>query len=132
MQDGYINASQYVYDLITMGKSVEQAIEGDKKSFTLRYIDWENPDNNVYHVSEEYSVLRTSSTEHYRPDIVLFINGIPLVVIECKRPDIKDSLDQAISQSIRNQQEDGIRSLYVYSQLVMALSVNDALFATTG
>ncbi|CAN5441073.1 HsdR family type I site-specific deoxyribonuclease [soil metagenome] len=132
MQDGYINASQHVYDLITMGKSFEQAIEGDKKSFTLRFIDWENPSNNVYHVSEEYNVLRTSSTEHYRPDIVLFINGIPIVVIECKRPDIKDSLDQAISQSIRNQQEDGIRSLYVYSQMVMALSVNDARFATTG
>ena len=132
MQDGYINASQYLYDLITLGKSFEQAIEGDRKSFTLRFIDWENPANNVFHVTEEYNVLRTSSTEHYRPDIILFINGIPLVVIECKRPDIKDSLDQAISQSIRNQQEDGIRSLYAYSQIVLALSVNDARFATTG
>ncbi len=132
MQEGYMIASQHLYDLITLGKSFEQAIEGDKKSFTLRFIDWENPANNVFHVTEEYNVLRSSSSEHYRPDIVLFVNGIPLVVIECKRPDIKDSLDQAISQSIRNQQEDGVRSLYVYSQLVMALAVNEARYATTG
>ncbi|MBA3647458.1 MAG: type I restriction endonuclease subunit R [Chitinophagales bacterium] len=132
MQDGYMAASQHLYDLITMGKSFEQAIDGDKKSFTLRYIDWEHPERNVYHVTEEYQVLRAFSPDHYRPDIIIFINGIPIVVIECKRPDIKDSLEQAISQSLRNQQEDGIRSLYVYSQMLMALAVNNARFATTG
>ena len=68
----------------------------------------------------------------YRPDLVLFINGIPVVVIECKRPDIKNSLSQAISQQLRNQKEDGIRSLYVYSMLLLALSNNEALYATTG
>ena len=132
MQEGYIHASQYVYDLLTLGKSFEQSVDGDKKSYTIKFVDWDNWENNVFHVTEEFAVLRSSSKEHYRPDIVLFINGIPLVVIECKRPDIKDSLEQAISQNLRNQQEDGIRILYVYSQIVMSIAVNDACFATTG
>ena len=132
MQEGFINASQYVYDLLTMGKAFEQTIEGDKKSYSLKFIDWENWDNNVFHVSEEFAVLRSASKEHYRPDIVLFVNGIPFVIIECKRPDIKEPIEQAISQNLRNQQEDGIRSLYVYSQIILSLAVHGASYATTG
>ena len=52
-------------------KSLQQSIEGDIKSFTLQYIDWEHPENNVYHVTEEFSVERAGSKEEYRPDIVL-------------------------------------------------------------
>ena len=70
-------------------------------------------------------------SDTYRPDIVLFVNGIPLCVIECKRPDIKDSLSQAVSQHLRNQKEDGIRSLYVYSSLLLSTSVQSASYATT-
>ncbi len=132
LQEGYIHASQYVYDLLTLGKSFEQSIDGDKKSYTLKYIDWETPGNNVFYMTEEFPVVRSSSKEHYRPDIVLFVNGIPVVVIECKRPDLKEPLEQAISQNLRNQQEDGIRALYVYSQLLMAFAVHNANFATTG
>ena len=71
------------------------------------------------------------TTDNYRPDIVLFVNGIPLCVIECKRPDIKDSLGQAISQHLRNQKEDGIRSLYVYSALLLSIATSSASYATT-
>ncbi|MCB0855661.1 MAG: type I restriction endonuclease subunit R, partial [Bacteroidetes bacterium] len=130
IQEGYITASEYIYNLLTLGNSLEQSIEGDKKSFTLQYIDWEKPERNVYHVTEEMSVLRNASHEHYRPDIVLFVNGIPFCVIECKRPDMKDPLDQAISQHLRNQQEDGIRGLYVYSQLCLSLATNQAKYGT--
>lgn len=108
MVDGFISASEKVYNLLTLGKALEQSVDGDKKSFTLQYIDWKNRENNVLHVTEEFSVMRSGSKEHYRPDLVLFINGIPLCVIECKRPDMKDPIKQAISQHLRNQQEDGI------------------------
>lgn len=130
--EGYMAASQAVYDLITLGKSLEQSISGDKKSFTLNYIDWKNPSNNNYHVTAEYSVIRSGSTDHYRPDIVLFVNGIPLVVIECKSPAIKNPLKQSIEQHLRNQKEDGIRSLYKYAQLLVGVSVNEAKYATAG
>ncbi len=131
IQDGFIAANQDFYDLITLGKSFEQNILGDKKSFTLRYIDWNHPENNVYHVTEEFSVLRSGRADTYRPDIVLFINGIPMVVIECKSPKLKHPVDQAIEQHLRNQQEDGIRGLYVYSNLTMALAVHEAQYGTT-
>jgi type I restriction enzyme R subunit len=131
LQDGFFAASQAFYDLITLGKSFEQNVLGDKKSFSFRYIDWDNPENNVYHVTEEYSVSRFERTDTYRPDIVLFINGIPVVVIECKSPKIKNPIDQAIEQHLRNQQENGIRSLYYYSNLVLGLAVHEARYATT-
>jgi type I restriction enzyme R subunit len=75
--EGYIGATQYAYDLLTLGKTLEQSIDGDKKSFNLKYVDWENPERNVFHVTEEFSVMKSGSKEHYRPDIVLFVNGIP-------------------------------------------------------
>lgn len=130
MNEGYIAACEKAYNLLTLGQALEQSVDGDKKSFTLQYIDWKNINNNVFHVTEEYSVMRSTSKEHYRPDIVLFVNGIPLCIIECKRPDMKEPLKQAISQHLRNQQEDGIRSLYVYSQLTLSIATQDAAYAT--
>jgi type I restriction enzyme R subunit len=130
MNEGYISASENLYNLLTLGKALEQSFDGDKKSITLQYIDWKNIQNNVFHVTEEYSVMRSTSREHYRPDLVLFINGIPTCIIECKRPDIKEPLKQAISQHLRNQQEDGIRSLYVYAQLFLSMATQEASYAT--
>jgi type I restriction enzyme, R subunit len=130
MNEGYIAASEKAYNLLTLGQALEQSVDGDKKSFTLQYIDWKNISNNVFHVSEEFSVMRSTSKEHYRPDLVLFVNGIPLCIIECKRPDMKEPLKQAISQHLRSQQEDGIRSLYVYSQLILSIATQEAAYAT--
>ncbi len=130
--DGLVTTNSKIYDLLTLGKSFEESIGNDKKSFTINYIDWNNLENNKFHVVEEFEVSRTSSDKKYRPDIVLFVNGIPLCVIECKRPDIKDPIEQAISQHLRNQMEDGIPHLYKYSQILLALASNKAMYATTG
>lgn len=130
MQEGYINGAEYIYNLLTLGKALEQSIDGDKKSFTLQYIDWHNIGNNVFHFTEEYSVMRSGSKDHYRPDLVLFVNGIPLCIIECKRPDNKDALAQAISQQLRSQQEDGIRHLYVYAQVMLSIASDKASYGT--
>ena len=132
MEGGYLNANEAVYNMLTLGKAFEQSIDGDKKSYTMRYIDWQHPENNVFHVTEEFAVTRAGTNDTYRPDIVLFVNGIPLVVIECKRPDVKGAEEQAISQHLRNQKEDGIRSLYVYSALLLAIGNSFGSYATTG
>jgi len=136
LMGGLINTNEKIYDLLTYGTSFEQNIKGDKKSFSFRFIDWENPENNVYHVSEEFAVERVGSHETYRPDIVLFVNGIPLVIIECKRPDLKKGKDaavgEAIQQHLRNQKEDGIPDLYKYAQILLAISHNNSRFATAG
>ena len=132
VDDGLLPTNEKARDLLCMGKSLQQSVEGDTKSFQLNYIDWEHPENNAYHVTEEFVVKRSGSHETRRPDIVLFVNGIPLVVIECKRPDMKDPIGQAISQHIRNQQQDQIPRLFFYAQLLLAISKNEAKYATVG
>ncbi|MFT7421274.1 MAG: type I restriction enzyme R subunit [Arcticibacterium sp.] len=135
LQDGFIIANAALYDLLTLGKAFEQSIDGDKKSHNIQYIDWEHPENNVFHVTEEFSVLRTGSAEHYRPDVLLFINGIPTAIIECKSPALggtKSPTDLAVEQHIRNFSKNGIRSLYVYSNLLLSIATNDGSYATTG
>jgi type I restriction enzyme R subunit len=132
MNEGYVAACETAYNLITLGKAFEQSVDGDKKSFTMQFIDWHNIENNVFHVTEEYKVMRSTNKEHYIPDIVLFVNGIPLCIIECKRPDSKEPLAQAISQQLRSQKEDGIRNLYVYAQVLLCISCNDGKYATDG
>lgn len=132
MEGGYMSGNEAVYNMLTLGKAFEQSIDGDIKTYTMRYIDWENIENNVFHVTEEFAVTRTGSSDTYRPDIVLFVNGIPLVIIECKRPDIKGAEEQAISQHLRNQKDDGIRGLYVYSSLLLAVGNSFGSYATTG
>lgn len=132
MEGGYLSGNEAIYNMLTLGKAFEQSIDGDKKNYTMQYIDWDEPQNNVYHVTEEFAVTRTGIADTYRPDIVLFVNGIPLVVIECKRPDVKEAEEQAISQHLRNQQDDGIRGLYVYSALLLAVGNSFGSYGTTG
>ncbi|MBN1546316.1 MAG: type I restriction endonuclease subunit R [Syntrophaceae bacterium] len=130
--DGLVKTNEKIYDLLTLGKSLEQTIEGYTKSFTLQYVDWRHPENNVYHVTDEFEVAKVRSHQTRRPDIVVFVNGIPLAVIECKRPDMKEPLDEAISQHLRNQRNDEIPHLFVFSQLLLAVCQNDAMYATCG
>lgn len=127
---GMQKTNEAVYDLLTLGVALEQTIEGDSKSFSLNYIDWKQPDNNLFQVTAEFPVLRRHSVETARPDIVLFVNGIPLVVIECKAPD--EEVEQAVSQNIRNQGGDYIPQLFIYAQLVMGVNKTTALYATAG
>lgn len=127
---GLLKTNETVYDLLTLGTAMEQSIEGDTKSFTLNYVDWRIPTNNAFHVTAEFPVERTRSTETARPDIVLFVNGIPFAVIECKSPGEK--VEAAISQTIRNQTEEYIPRLFIYTQLLMSINKNDARYATVG
>ena len=128
--DGLLKTNEAVYDLLTLGVALEQSVEGDLKSFTLNYVDWRNPENNVYHVAAEFAVERTRSVETCRPDIVLFVNGIPFAVIECKSPRME--VAQAISQTIRNQRDEYIPRLFTYAQMVLAVTKNQARYATVG
>jgi type I restriction enzyme, R subunit len=128
--DGLLKTNEAVYDVLTLGVSLEQSVEGDQKSFTLSYIDWNTPGNNKFHVTAEFPLERTRSHETTRPDIVLFVNGIPFAVIECKSPKVE--IGQAVSQTIRNQREEYIPRLFSYAQLVIGLNKNAAAYATVG
>ena len=128
--EGVIRTNEHVYDLLTLGKSFNETVKGDRKAYTMKFIDWKNPENNTYHVTEEFVVEGLKGKR--RPDIVLFVNGIPFVVIENKRRDKNLSLDEAISQSVGNQKEEAIPKLFHYAQILMAVQPNAAKYAVTG
>ena len=131
LTEGLVQASEKIYDLLMLGRSYEEfTIDGNRRSFNIHFIDWENFDNNIFHVTEEFKVERERSNKHIYPDIVLFINGIPLVVIENKRSSVPVS--QAISQMIRNQKPGYAPHLFKFVQIVMATNRADARYATCG
>ncbi len=132
LNDGFIKANEAVYDLLTLGTALLKQSMRNKRSFTLQYIDWKNPANNVFHVADEFEVERRGTHRHCRPDLVLFVNGIPLAVIECKRPDSKEPMTEAISQHLRNQGNDHIPQLFSFCQLLVAVSQNQGKYATAG
>ncbi|MDD4734608.1 MAG: HsdR family type I site-specific deoxyribonuclease [Kiritimatiellae bacterium] len=128
--------NEEVYDLLCLGTSQPQTVEGDTKSFDLKFIDWENWENNTYHCTAEFKTERMGQSKHYIPDIVLFVNGIPVVVIECKRAAYTDPnkkpIDLAIAQLGDYQQGDGIPQVFLTTQLLLALARDKAEFGTTG
>lgn len=131
LTDGLVRTSEKIYDALLLGKSYPETVGGGKSlSFNLKYIDWEHPENNLFHVTEEFAVESQDKLHNARPDIVLFINGIPFAVIECKAPHI--SVEQAVEQMIRNQQADYIPQLFKYAQIVMATNKNAVKYATAG
>lgn len=135
--DGLVRTNEKLYHLLTLGESFGQAIADDRKGRQLHYIDWQHPERNVYHVTDELVVERSRSRDTCRPDLVLFVNGIPLVVIECKRRDRdarlgKKQIDAAIEQHIRNQRDDHLPKLFQYAQLLLASSVNEIRYGTVG
>ena len=131
LSDGLIRTSEKIYDALLLGKSYPEIVgDGKMLSFNLKYVDWEHPENNLFHVTEEFSVESQDKQHNARPDIVAFINGVPFGVIECKAPHI--SVEQAVEQNIRNQQNEYIPQLFKYAQIIMATNKNAAKYATTG
>lgn len=130
LERGLMNASKSIYDILLLGRSYEQTLfDGAKLSFDLPFIDWEHPERNIWQVTDEFSVERPNG-KFARPDIVLLVNGIPLVVIECKKSSV--DVSEGVQQNVRNWQPDYIPQLFKFVQLVIAANPNDVRYATSG
>lgn len=127
---GLRGTNQDIFDSLVLGTTITKSIDGDSKSYSFRFIDWENPSNNAFHVTAEFSVERTGSSQTRRCDIVAFVNGIPVLVIENKRP--TETLKKADSQLIGYQSEDNIPQLFHFAQLLMTMNRVEARYATVG
>ena len=127
---GLRGTNQDIYDTLVLGTTITKSIDGDSKSYSFRYIDWETPENNAFHVTAEFSVERTASSQTKRCDIVAFVNGVPVLVIENKRP--TEGLKKAGSQLIGYQNEDSIPQLFHFAQLLIGMNRNEARYATVG
>ncbi len=135
LNEGLIVASERIYDKLCLGVTVTEFIDGKKYSPTIPVIVWGDPANNSFLATEELEVLSSAGTHTRRPDVVCYVNGIPLAVIEAKRPDSgnpnKSMVDEGVSQNIRNQKNDEIPHLFAYTQLLFAVSNTDGKYATT-
>ncbi|HDU5040682.1 TPA: type I restriction endonuclease subunit R [Klebsiella aerogenes] len=136
LNEGLLTANERLYNHLLYGISVTEFVEGKKASPTVALIDWQNPANNSFVFTEEFTVTRSGGVESRRPDIVCFVNGIPLVVIEAKRPDGNakkgPTIDEGISQSLRNQRHDEIPLLFAYSQVLLSINGNEGRYGTCG
>jgi type I restriction enzyme R subunit len=130
-------------ELLLTGASVD-ADPGDDagRSRTARFIDFDHPERNDFLVINQFRVdppWAQSDRDFIVPDVVLFVNGIPLVVIECKSPKITDPMDAAIEQLLRytNQRDwieadEGAERLFHYNQLLVATWFHQAKAGTIG
>jgi type I restriction enzyme R subunit len=131
LADGLIKASEKVYDALLLGRDLPETVaDGRTLSFNLRYIDWDNIENNTFHVTREFSVSNAAGDGGAIPDLVLFVNGIPFGVIECKAPTL--DVDLGVEQHIRNQSADYIPQLFKFTQVLLACNKNAVKYATTG
>ncbi|WP_409273317.1 type I restriction endonuclease subunit R [Neobacillus sp. SCS-31] len=129
LTNGLVKANEAIYETLMKGRTYTEFLpDGSKKSFTVQFIDWDCFDNNVFNVVEEFDVERMGGRGTIRPDIVLFVNGIPFGVIECKKASI--SMEQGISQMIRNQGKDYAPQLFKFVQTVMSTNKNETRYAT--
>lgn len=129
LTDGLVKTNEKIFNTLLLGRSyTEQLEDGTQRSFTLKYVDWDTTENNDFYVLEEFFVESENGKNIARPDLVLLMNGIPFGVIECKNSSI--SLEQGISQMLRNQSKDCIPQLFKFIQIVMVTNKNETKYAT--
>jgi type I restriction enzyme R subunit len=119
-------ANREVYSLLKEGikVSVPDKQRGGQKTERLRVIDWENPANNDFLLVSQFSV--TGALYTCRPDLVGFINGLPLVVIELKKPGVpaRAAFDENLT-SYKHAQN-GIPALFAFNALLIASNGTDS------
>lgn len=125
LDDGMIKASEDVYSNLLGGVSVPEIIDGKKTSPQLKFINWQEPEKNVYHVVAEFEI---EEDQNRRPDIVLFVNGIPFAVIECKKASVP--VDEAVYQMIRNQKFAQTPKFFLFPQILIATNINEIKYGT--
>lgn len=136
LNEGLLTANEKIYDHLLYGISVTEFVDGKKANPTISIIDWLNPTNNSFTFTEEYTITRANGVDNRRPDIICFVNGIPFVIIEAKRPDGNakkgPTINEGISQSLRNQRPDEIPQLFAYAQLILSINGTDGRYGTCG
>jgi type I restriction enzyme R subunit len=105
---GLVQANYEFYHMLYAG--VEIPIEGDR-TYTAKLIDRNNIENNSFHVINQYTIIEYKEK---RPDVIIFINGIPLVVFELKSAIKEETTIENAYNQIKNYQQD-IRTLFYYN-----------------
>ncbi|SDL68833.1 type I restriction endonuclease subunit R [Halarsenatibacter silvermanii] len=129
-----MEANEIIYQRLVKHISLTQDLGQGKKNQTVKYIDYDNPENNQFTVMNQFAV---KGRDRIKPDIVVFVNGIPLAVIECKnKTTINEPEEEAITQLRRYQNvrdgEEGAEHLFYPNQILVTAWGNSASAATVG
>jgi type I restriction enzyme R subunit len=138
--EGLLWANERMYAKLAYGITVTEFMpDGRKHQPTIQIIDWTNAGANHFEVTERLQVLSSQGAHERTPDIVGYVNGIPLVVIEAKLPpgrhegslaDVAMVLE-GIGQQLRNQRDDEIPNLFAYAQLLLSIGQTTGRYGTT-
>ena len=107
------DANREVYGLLRYGVKVQPDV--GEQNITVWLIDWKNPAHNDFAIAEEVTVTGENAK---RPDVVLYVNGVALGVLELKRSTV--SVSEGIRQNLDSQKKEFIRPFFSTVQLVMA------------
>lgn len=113
------------------GIEVKYFAQGEERSTIVYLLDYKKPENNVFYVVNQYTYIENGNNR--RPDIILFINGLPLVLMELKSPSKDEVGAENAFHQIRNYMQD-IPSLFIYNAVcvISDLSTNKAGTITAG
>ena len=136
---GLLDANKEATELLWSGVTVDGVLGLHHGNATVRFIDFDDPSRNEFLVVDQFRVDPPGQGKAIICDLVLFVNGIPLVVIEAKSPDVTDPLNEAIDQLLRysNQRtwfvlDEGVERLFHYIQLMVATCRDVAQVGTVG
>lgn len=127
--------NKHVLHLLLENTSVSENRKTGEQSPTVRFIDFRNPEKNRFTAVCQFKVRIIGTEYHIIPDIILFINGIPIVLIECKSPKVKDAIPEAIDQMMRYSEQrgaggEGSGPLFYYNQFIIATCRQESKFGT--
>ncbi|MCI4463894.1 MAG: type I restriction endonuclease subunit R, partial [Caldisericum sp.] len=129
-----VEANRVVHTLLTENTSVDENRETHEKSPTVRYIDFKNINNNSFIAISQFKVRIKGTEKHIIPDIVIFVNGIPLVVVECKSPAVTEPIYEAITQLMRYSERRGAKEgnseLFYYNLFQIATTRYQSVIGT--
>ncbi|WP_435143803.1 type I restriction endonuclease subunit R [Halobaculum sp. P14] len=131
-----MDENEQIHEKLVRHTSVEQDRGYGPKHQTVEYIDYENPANNDLFALSQFDV--EGDIETIKPDITLFVNGLPLGVIECKAPTVAEPRSEALEQLQRYQNErtktgsEGAEELFRYNQFSVAAWYEGAVLGTYG
>ncbi len=129
-----MEANQLIHETLIKYLSVEQDLGKGKKGQTVKIIDFDNLDSNEFIVTSQFKI--SGVNQNIIPDIILFVNGLPLAVIECKSPYITNPIEAGINQllryaNLRNPiEQEGAERLFYYNQMMVSTCFNKAHVGT--
>jgi len=132
---GLLENNRHLFKLLLENTSVGENRQTGEKSPTVRFVDFERRDNNSFIAVCQFKIRILGTEHHIVPDIVLFLNGLPVVVVECKSPKVKDAIPEAIDQLLRYSEQRGAKGegsahLFFYNQFVVVTCRQEAKFGT--